>query len=340
MVNRMNAGNYIKINTKNLLDNIQYIKKNYSYDSYIVDVSNEAFSHGMYFVKYLKDQVDFLYVHDFSDLLLIRKYELDFPVIYDGEIHEENVYDLIMNNAIVVIHEIDTLQMIRSLQIKDTLSFLFYIDPTGFYGIHSKQDILDYLEWNDKYLQLLGVIAHIDEEDYDDFKYIIRPIQNSKLMILNHEEDKRKIQGSNAIKLDYSIYGINQSKKKMFQKKDMPLKQVLSLHSKVISVNMIPSNKKVKYTAIIPFGYHHGMSDAIKYVFIKGKLYLVEKIYNEFVYVSVDEEIKKDMDVEITSDHNPLKNYFQLQTLNYFSLFYSHLPIIFDDYVLEKTLIY
>ena len=81
MVNRMNKINYIKINTKNLLDNIYYIKNNYSYDYYILDVSNEAFFHGMYLIKYLKDQIDFLYVHDFTDLLLIRKYEQDFPVI-------------------------------------------------------------------------------------------------------------------------------------------------------------------------------------------------------------------------------------------------------------------
>lgn len=340
MVNRMNKINYIKINTKNLLDNIYYIKNNYSYDYYILDVSNEAFFHGMYLIKYLKDQIDFLYVHDFTDLLLIRKYEQDFPVIYDGEIHEDNVYDLIMNNATVVIHEIDTLQMIRSLQIKDILSFVFYIDPTGIYGIHSKQDILDYLEWDDQYLQLLGVMANIEEKDYDDFKYIIRPLNNSKFMILNHEEDKRKIQGSNAIKLDYSIYGINQTKKKMFQKKDMPLKQVFSLNSKVIAIKSSTNNKKVKYTAVIPVGYHHGMSDSIKYIFIKGKLYLVEKIYNEFMYVSVDCEVKKDMDVEITSCHNPLENYYISQTLNYLGLFYSHIPIIFDDYVLEKTLIY
>lgn len=340
MVNNMNDINYIKINTQNLLDNINYLKNHYHYEHYIVNVSNDAFCHGMYLIQYIKKYAHYLYVNDFHDLLLIRKYDPDIPVIYDGAIYEDNIYDLIINNAIVVIHDFQILQQIRDLKIKDTLSFLFYIDPTGYFGIHSKQEILDFLEWDQTHFHLLGVIAQINEEDYDDFKYIIRPIIHSELMILNQEEDKNKIQGSNAIILDRSIYGIQECKKKLFQKKEQSFKQVLTLYSKIIHIKKEQHNKKVKYIAVIPFGYHHGMSEKIKNVYINHQLYSVQKIMNEVTYIEVDEIIEEGMKVEITSSHNPLDQYFSSQTLNYFSFFHSNISIVYDDYVLDVASMY
>lgn len=336
----MDKINYIKINTKNMLANIEYIKKNYHYSYYIMNVSNNAFNHGMYLIKYLYEVVDYLYVNTFSDLQLIRKYNPDIPVIYNGEITEDNVFDLIMNNATIVVYDINILKMIHGLNIKDPLDFIFYVDPTGYYGISSKQDILDYLEWNNKYLNLVGIMAHLDEKNYDDFKYIIRPIQNIQLMLLNNENDKRKIQGSNAILLDSSIYGINQTKKKLFQKAENPFKQIFTLYSKVIFIKEVNHNKKMKYIAVVPFGINHGMNEAIKYVYINDKLYPVIKILNEFIYVEVDLLIKKDMQVEITSMHNPIDTYLSSQALNYFSMFSSNIPIVFDDYILEKASMY
>ena len=323
-----------------MLANIEYIKTYHHYSYYILDVSNNAFSHGMYLIKYLHELIDYLYVNTFLDLQLIRKYDPNIPVIYNGEITEDNVFDLIIHNAIIVVYDIDTLKMIHSLNIKDSLNFIFYVDPTGYYGISSKQDILDYLNWDHKYLNLFGIMAYLDEKNYDDFKYIIRPIQNGQLMILNHEEDKRKIQGSNAILLDSSIYGIKENKKKLFQKFENPFKQIFTLYSKVISIKEVNHNKKIKYMAIIPFGINHGMNVAIKYVYINAKLYPVVKILNEFIYVEVDSLIKKNMQVEITSINNPIDNYLSSQTLNYFSMFSSNMPIVFDDYILEKASMY
>ena len=336
----MNYINTIKINTDNLLSNINTIKKNYNYSYMILDVSNNAFNHGMYIIHYLKDKIDYLYVHDLSDLLLIRKYDKDIPVIYGGVINQDNVYDLIINDAILVISNIKILKDIKSLNIKDKITYLFRIDPTGYFGIAKKEDILDYLEWDHKYLELIGVIAQIEEKDYDNFNYIIRPIKDAKLMILNHENDKRKIHGSNAIKLNASIYGINTEKKKLFQKNDISLKQVFTLGSKILDIKEITNSKKSKYVAIIPFGFHQGMKQAIKQVFIHNKLYPVKEIKEDCMLVEVGEDITKDMEVEIISSNNPLEKYFSEETLSYFSLFSMNIPIIFDDYILEKTLSY
>lgn len=336
----MDKINYIQINTNDMFDNIKYLKEHYQFSYYIFDVSNNAFHHGMYLIKYFDQQIDYLYVHSLEDLLLIRKYNQNISVIYHGNINQDNIFDLIINNAIIVISNIDTLKMIKEANIKDTLNFLFLVDPTGFYGISNKQDILDYLEWNDKYLHLVGFMANFEEKNYENFKYIIRPIQSSKLMIFNNEEKKEKIQGSNAIILDSSIYGINGTKKKLFQKSENTFKQIFCFYSKITDLKEVIHNKKTSYIAIVPFGYHHGMNDRIKSVFIHNKLYSVLKIYNKFMYIEGDEFLKKDMKVEITSKQNPLENYFKDQTLTYFSFFNSNHPIVFDDYILEKMLIY
>ena len=156
----MNYVNTIKINTNNLLSNIDTIKENYAYSYIILDVSNNAFNHGMYIIHYLKDKIDYLYVHDLSDLLLIRKYDKDIPVIYGGKVHQDNVYDLIINDAILVISNMEILKNIKSLNIKDKVTFILGIDPKGYFGIAKKEDILDFLEWDHKYFELALLYPH------------------------------------------------------------------------------------------------------------------------------------------------------------------------------------
>lgn len=337
MVNRMNDINYIKISIPNLLHNIKTFKNDYSYC--IMDVSNNAFFHGMYLIKYLTHEIDYLYVSHFYDLQLIRKYNQSIPVIYGGDITLDNIFDLIIHNAIVVIRDLQLLKQIKELNIKDSLSFLFEIDPSGIYGIDNKECILDYLEWNHPSFNLLGIIARIKEED-EKFLSIIKPLSNLKLVILNHEENKKRFNHSNAIRLDQSIYGINMYPKRILKRNIPVYQQAFTLCSKVSTIKKISHHKKIKFIAIIPFGYDHGMSNHIKYIYIENALYPVFHITNEFTEILVDESIEKDMNVEITSSNNPLENYFPSQTLNYFALFHLNIPIVFDDYILEKTLIY
>lgn len=332
--------NTIKINTNNLLANIKYLKSTYPYEKYIIDVSNQAFFHGMYIIQYLKEAFDYFYVHDFADLLLVRKYASTIPVIYDGEINEDNIYDLLINNAILVIREMSTLNHIRNMALKDNVAVILAIDPQGLRGISRKEEVLACLEGNTKHFELLGIIATLEEEEFAMYKEIVKPLTNIPIRILNQENDKRKIQGSNTLKLDYSVYGINNIKKKILKKNDKPLKQVLGLYSKVGKIKEETFKNKSKYTAVVPFGYHHGMNEAINKVFINNHLYPVFKITNEFSYILVDENIKENMLVEITSANNPLESYFNRHTLNYFSLFYHNLSIVYDDYVLDKEYIY
>lgn len=340
MVNRMNFKNYVEINIDNLKDNIRYLKNKYKYDYYIMDVSNNAFNHGMYTIKYISEDIDFFYVNSFSDVQLIRKYNKELAIIYDGFLNQDNIYDLVLNNAIIVVKDIDSIKEIVNLNIKDNMQIILYIDCDGNFGFSSKNIIRETLELiQDKRIECLGVMSHVLEEKYDEFKYIISPLKNVKLMILNNEHDKNKIKGSNAIKLDYSIYGINNLKKKLFKKEIQELKQVFTLNSQVVQLQKKIKNKKEKWVATIPFGYLNGMIDKIDKVYI-SKLFQVIEIKENYTLVEVDESVRVGDKVQIIGYDNSLENYLVSNVLISLGMFSNNLPIVYEDYTLEKTYVY
>jgi len=336
----MNYSNYVNINVNNLNNNISFIKNKYNYKYYIFDVSNNAFNHGMYIVNYLNDKIDYLYVSNFNDVLLIRKYNNDISVIYNGEINENNIFDLILNNVVLLIKNIDILKNIINLNIKDKFNIILNIDLNNYNGINSKSLINDILDIIPDNINILGIKSHIKENDYDEFKYVISPLKNLKLIIINDEKDKNKIKLSNSIKLDYSIYGINDVKKSLFKKENLPLKQIFTLNSRLINIQKIRKNKKELFVGVIPFGYLNGMIDKIDKVFINNKLCEVKEIYEDYTLIDIDKNINTNDIVEIISYNNPLENYYALNTLLYFNTLCSNLPILYNNYILEKTFVY
>lgn len=332
----MNELSYAQINTKSLTENLTYIKKHYSFPHIILNVSNNAFHHGMYLIHYLQDTVDYLYTSNFQDVLLIRKYNQEIKIIYSGLITENNAYDLILNNVILLIKNEDTIDLLLNLNIKDKFEIIFNIDKEEYNGIHSKHvlsDILDKIK-NDVHIHIKGVQAEIKEKDYFDFQYIISPLKNLELVILNHEKDKTKIKLSNAIKLDASIYGIDTVKKGIFKKEIFPFKPILEIKSHLTKIVVKRSGKKETFIGVIPFGFNQGLSSSISKVYIKNKLYSIKEIYSEFALVLIDASIHVDDLVEIVGQHNPL------QTLCDIFLLTCNLSIVYDDYTLDKNLVY
>ncbi len=335
----MNYTNYIKIDTDNLKANLNYLENNYNYKYFILDVSNNAYSHGMYLIKYLPSNI-YLYINNFNDLLLARKYNKEVPIIYAGEITLNNIYDLIINNAILLIK---SNFILKKAQIDEKIDIILNIDTLGFNGISSKQEINEVLEiinTNEK-INLLGIMSDINSDNYLDFCELTINLPSIPLYILNNEKEKCKIKQSNAIKLDKSIYGINSiNKKKIFKKEEKgPLKQVFTLYTHITKINTEITKKKEKITGSIPLGSLNGLNDLITYVQIHNTLYKIIDIYEEYSLIEIDKNVNLDDPVIITGPSNPLENYFAKNTLNYFNLF-SNLPIIYNDYTLEKTFIY
>ncbi len=325
--------NTININLDNLQANITYLRNTYNYKYFIMDISNNAFNHGMFLVNNLSN-IDFLYANNFNDILLVRKYNKDIPLIYSGPLSEDIIYDLIINNVIIILNNIS---LIKDLSIKDNLEFILNIDLYNYQSFNSKTAILDVLDLinTNNHLHLKGIISSLKEEDYEDFKYIISPLKDLDLICLNNEEDKNKIKLSNCLKLDYSIYGINKFKKTLFKKEEYPLKQIFSLQTKIINIKKVYNKKKEIIYGIIPMGFYNGLIPHISHVLINNNLYAIKEIKEEYSLITINESIHLNDDVIITSYENPLENYLSNNILSYFLLL-TNLPITYNN----QTLIY
>ncbi len=309
----MNLINYALVNKNNLSYNMKLIKETYRYEHYILNVSNNAFGHGMEIIKNLDEEIDYLYTTNFNDVLKIRKYNHKIKVIYSGEITENNVYDLILNNAILVIKSKEILDYILSLKIKDKFEIILSIDKDGFNGISTKVEIADILEdiKKDVHINIIGVISDVTKQDYLDFKYIINPLKNLELMILNNEKDKDNIKMSNAILLDASVYGIDVSKKKIFAKEVFQLKPVLQVYSKIERISPQKKGNKNKLVATIPLGKMQGLIN-LNHVFINNKPFKIKEIKNDYTLINVDYSVRENETVEIIGINKPAYSFQEI----------------------------
>lgn len=320
------------INIDNLKDNILEFKNNYSYKNYILNVSNNALGHGIKLIKYLDEEFHYVYTNNFQDVLNIKKYNHKMKIIYSGIITEDNIYDLILNDVIIVVKSKSIMDFILGLKIKDKFDIIFSIDNYGYNGFNSKHEINDILEdiKKDVHINILGVIAKLEEKDYLDFKYITSPLKNLELVILNNENDKNNIKGSNAIILDKSIYGLDTSKKKLFDKSVTSLKPILEVYSYIEKIVISNTRKKELYLAIIPFGSIDGLNKNITKVFINNKFFNFKEIKEEYSIIIVDSSIKENDLVEIIGANNRLDSYIKDDILNNVYFITSTLSISYE----------
>lgn len=296
--------NYIKINTNNLINNINNIKNNYKFKYYIYNVSNNAFNCGIYIVNYLNNK-DILYTSFFNDVLLIRKYNNDIKIIYSGDVIEDNVYDLVLNNVIFLVKDIKTIDELINYKIKDNINIILNIDVYN--GFYSKNDIINIIDKLSKFkhINIVGIKSVVKEKDYNTFLDIIKPLKNLDYVVLNNEEDKNKIKMSNSILLENSLYGFNCGRKDIIK----PIFSVISKVDKIIE-------KKRKKLAVVPFSINTNN------VVINNKKYKVINSFFDYSLVEIDDTVKIG------------------DTINIYTNESYNLPIIYDDYILDKTFTY
>ena len=337
----MKYNNCVTINTEYLKNNIDSFRTNYSYKYYVMDVSNNAFNHGMYLINYFNGRIHYLLFNSFNDVQLIRKYKEDIPILYNGEITKDNIYDLILNNAIFVIKSFEQLEEIVSWKVKDQFSILLQNNLHNKNGIYSKHIVEEIVELLKSYvsIHIIGVRSSCSLKEQLELEYIMKPLPKLKLMILNDENNKEPLDKSNGIKLDSSLYGIKK-KNCLFKKDSLYLQQILSLDAKIVHKASDFKGNKEKQVAIISYGYLNGMIKNIKKVYINGKFYKIKNIKEDSTIILVDSFVKVGDIAHITCKENPLDNYINKNTLLYFSILNSNLPIVYDDYVLEKTFVY
>lgn len=331
----MKYPNYLNIDITNFQNNIKNFKKKYKYKYYILDVSNNTFGLGSNIIKYLKD-IDYLYVNNLNDIYMIRKINKDIPIIFEGLLSEDNILDLINHNIILTINNLDILKILEKEDLFANLKIILNIDLTSFNGFNNKSEIkiaLETLKNIDK-VEIFGIkYEPLKNDNLLEVNTLINDLllKNIKLFILNNENFKSPFKNSNAIKLDYSIYGINQSKPTIFKKIESEYIQIFSIHSTINKITKTLKHKKTKYIASIPFGYKNGMTEYIKKVVINDNYYNIINITDLYTLIEINESVNINDTVEITGPNNPLENYISLNNLSYLHLLNRNLPIIFNN---------
>lgn len=326
--------NYINIDTNNLQKNIKNFKRQYKYKYYIFNVSNNAFSLGYNIIKNLTN-IDYLYANNLFDIYNIRKINKDIPIIFEGLISNDNILDLINQNVILIINNLNSLKNIEN-NLFDNLNIILNIDINGFNGLKTKEEIKESLDIikNIKKLNLLGIKSEsLKTSDLSKLNYIINDLlmKNLKLFILNDEENLIPFKNSNAIKLDYSLYGMKKYKTTIFKKREQEYLQIFSVYSQITQINKITKHKKIKYIASIPYGYLNGMSLFIKKVIINKNFYNITAVNDSYTLIEVNDNININDSVEITSSNNPLDNYISSNPLLYLQLLNINLPIYLNN---------
>ena len=278
-----------------------------------MDVSNNAFNHGIFIINYLKN-IDYLYVHNIEDIFKIRRLNKDIKIIYKGEINEDNIYDLVVNDVIIIL---DQIELLKKVNIKDECNLIIDLNKNNYKKIREIKEFID----NNKYYKIIGLKAKVTKKSENNFREILNYFNNKDLIIINNEENINEL--GNALKVDNSIYGIN--KRKLLKKKEY--KQIFSLNTKIVKIARF---KKRKNLATINFGYLQGMKKEIKKVFIKDTLYDIKNISADETTIIVDKKVKLNDKVEITSSNNPLDNYFKEANVSLFNLF-NNINIVYDE---------
>lgn len=330
---------YCQVKKDILNENIKIMKKTYPYKYTILDVSNNAYHHGMYLINFLNEKIDYLYTCNFQDVLLIRKYNQDIKIIYGGNIYESNVYDLILHNVILTIKSEDDIDLLLRLDIKDKFEIIFNINQDQYDGIYSKYVLVDILSKlkNSIHIRILGIKAAVNKNNYINLKYIVNPLKSLELVILNNEDEKNKFKMSNAIILDNSIYGISNIKNGLsgiFKKEAIITKPILNVFSEIVRIIVTRKGKKESFVAVIPFGSNHGMINNIAKVFIHDKLFSIKEVTKEYTLINVDSKIKEKDVVTISGVHNPIANIQNIGLLT------SNLSIVYEVYILDKIINY
>lgn len=309
---------WIEINLDNLDYNVKkIINSNDKYEYYFGVVKANAYSHGAIEVskQLIKSGINYLSVSSLEEALEIRNEIKDIPILCLEPIDISYINIAKENNITITINSLEYgLQVLKNNI--NNLKIHIKID-TGMnrLGIKDKKELEILIEnFNEKNIKIEGIFTHFATSDSDDnfyykqiekFLYLTNDINLNQFEIIHIDNSAaqlkfKKLPFVNGARLGISIYGINTTKK------DIKLKQVLSLYSNIIQIKELESNEGFGYglkfkaktkskIAIIPIGYADGIirGNTGRYVQINNKKYkIVGTICMDMLAILIDDEVK------------------------------------------------
>ena len=251
----MNSNYNFVINKNNLKYNIENLKTNFSnYSDIFIDLSNNAFNHGLAIVcDYYKWGINNYFLDNLTEAIKVRSFNRHIDIWCGEKIDLDYVYDAINNDIVVRIYSLDYLESIQSLNLKDDLKIELLISTSKkFPGLKSIKDLKEALKIveQEKHLILKGITTTLDESkieslDFEDqtneFSKYAKLVDNEKVKVILDEKctfyKKRNYVNSVVLKtLQYGLV-VNDSRNFLQKLKDKQEIKKYNLESKLNEVN-------------------------------------------------------------------------------------------------------
>jgi len=273
---------YVTINTKNLIDNFNYLKSLNQNKTIICMIKANAYGHdSVITAKTLEHQADYFGVASLEEAVKIRLSGTHKKLlVFSGFFDCLQIPTMIKHNIIPVVHSLYQLEMLFKHANKWEIELWLKINSgMNRLGL-SKKDFIEaneLLRKNKHSFSNMNLLSHLAEsnniessftaEQFKKFKSLVKPydlkhisISNSASSIIGNDDS------FDTIRLGISLYGISTLPE---AEQALPLKPVMTFKSRIISILKLKEKESVGYNrrwvaqepsiiAVVPVGYGDG----------------------------------------------------------------------------------
>lgn len=298
--------NKLIINVNSFRNNILSAKKNG--DKICAVVKANAYGHGVEnVVPFVEDVVEYFAVANVQEGVCVRKYTYR-PILVLGAFRASDLEDIVRNELTLSIYNFECLKALEGLKsnINVHIKVNSGMNRLGF--VHEDIAKLKHFLSKNKNIKVVGIYSHIfdnnqanilkQKDNYDNFikGFFGKCIPQNIITHLSATGGQEYLQGKyKMIRSGLGLYGYPNGAK------------VLSIYSKVVSINKVHVGDKVGYDgiyqakneemiAVIPLGYYDGVPLNFYqggYVIVGEKKYrVVGKTCMDMFMVKVDEKVR------------------------------------------------
>lgn len=317
---------YIKINLKNIQENVHKIIQKYNnYNYYFGVVKADCYGHQDLSVveSIIKGGCNYLVVALLEEAISIRKKFKNIPILCLGIIPANYLNIAEKNNITITINSKDYAKEVIKSQLKHLKSHIKINSGMNRLGISSKEEFNETIQLLKQSNVLVeGIYTHIynanNKEDtkkqIQKYKMIINDIEKDEISIFHIAASEaiisyEKIDFVNGCRLGILMYGFTENK-------NLDLKSTFSLYSKIIQINHLKPGDKLGYNGnyiakgnetigVVCIGYADGIirKNKGRNVYIKKKEYkIIGNICMDMLFVKIDDTVKINDTVVILKD--------------------------------------
>lgn len=360
----MNKGEIMKarlevdiLKLKNNLKKLFYEYQNYNYK--LIDLRNNVYGLGIYLVNIFAEAgFNYGLTTSLNEAIKVRRYNANFPLLIKEKVEGDAIFDAINNNITLTIDDLNYLQDLSILKLKDDLKLHILIDNgSNMTGLKSREELGRAIELinSNKHLILEGIYTEfmtygLDDPyyyiSYNNFQNIVNPIKNNDLMIYANEPLMYQNNATifNGLKFDLAVLGLTQSfnnahrsqirkidklyPEREFHYLNCDLELVFSLVAFITNISfalkgeLIGRNylaKENKRIGIINLGHKDGITKAIKVAVVNNEIVEVLTDMLDEMILGISDNVKIGDKVYLISEFNNITNVlYNLKTNRYY----------------------